>query len=120
MLELAGFSPRTEQHVDGISFASLLKGDYDLDREAIYWHFPHYANQGGSPGAAVRAGTWKLIEFFEDNHVELYNLETDLSEEHDLSVAMPEKVWELREKLKDWQRSVGVRFPSVNSRYHIE
>ncbi len=120
MLELAGFPPLKVQHVDGVSFVSLLKGRYGLEREALYWHFPHYANQGGSPGAAVRAGNWKLIRFFEDNHVELYNLEMDVSEEHDLSVAMPEKARALAEMLDRWQRSVGAKFPKVNPGYHIK
>jgi arylsulfatase A-like enzyme len=96
MLYMAGLPPRSEQHVDGVSFASLLKGGTALARPAIYWHYPHYSNQGGSPCGAVRAGDWKLIEWYEDNHAELYNLKDDLGEKNDLAAKMPEKAAELR------------------------
>src|SRR5262249_8424053 len=74
LLAMTGQPARPKQHVDGVSLVPLLKGAGKLDRAALYWHYPHYGNQGGPPGGAVRAGDWKLLEFFEDDHVELYNL----------------------------------------------
>jgi arylsulfatase A-like enzyme len=112
MLEMAGLPPRPEQHVDGVSIVPLLKGGQSLPRQAIYWHYPHYANQGGSPGGAVRAGDYKLIEFYEDNRVELYNLKEDLGEKHDLAARMPEKAKELREMLVRWRLEVGAHMPT--------
>ena len=112
-LELAGLEPLPDQHVDGVSILSALKGE-DFDRGPIYWHYPHYSNQGGCPGSSIRHGTWKLIEFFEDNHLELYDLQADLSEEHNLAADLPEKREELFHLLKDWQESVKAQIPQPN------
>ena len=68
----------------------LLTGEDDVDREAIFWHYPHYGNQGGTPGSSIRAGDYKLIHFFEDDRLELYNLQEDISEEHNLADEQPE------------------------------
>jgi len=115
ILQMAGLSPRPQQHVDGLSLAPLLAGrTQTLDREAIYWHYPHYGNQGGSPGGAVRCGDWKLIEFYEDDHVELYHLKEDLSERNNLAGAMPDKAAELRRMLHAWRRSVDAKMPRPN------
>ncbi|MEN6333319.1 MAG: sulfatase, partial [Phycisphaerales bacterium] len=83
MLEMAGLPPKPEQHVDGRSVAPLLKRTGSQERRAFFWHYPHYGNQGGSPGGAVRVGDYKLIEFYEDSRVELYNLRDDLGEQND-------------------------------------
>lgn len=81
LLELAGLPLQPQQHVDGVSFAGLLLGKEDsLDREAVYWHYPHYGNQGGTPGSSLRSGRWKYIEFYEDNSRHLFDLETDVAE----------------------------------------
>jgi arylsulfatase A-like enzyme len=112
LLEMAGLPLRPEQHVDGVSIVPLLRGGQSLPRQAIYWHYPHYANQGGSPGGVVRAGDYKLIEFYEDNRVELYNLKDDLGEKNDLAARMPEKAKELRERLARWRQEVGARMPT--------
>ena len=112
LLEMAGLPLRPKQHVDGVSIVSLLRGGQSLPRQAIYWHYPHYANQGGSPGGVVRAGDYKLIEFYEDNRVELYNLKDDLGEKNDLAARMPDKAKELRERLARWRQEVGARMPT--------
>jgi len=114
MLEMAGLPPLPDQHLDGTSLAPLLKGESSLGRDAIFWHYPHYSNQGGRPSAAVRAGEWKLIEFFEDDRVELYNLAEDIGEEDDLSEKMPKKTEELKKMLHGWQESVSARMPGRN------
>jgi len=114
LLELAGLGARPEQHVDGVSFASVLRGAERLDREAIYWHYPHYGNQGGTPGCSVRAGDFKLIEFFEDRHVELYNLADDLSETRDLARERADVVKELQSMLHAWLKQVDAKIPQPN------
>jgi len=117
MLEMAGLALRPKQHVDGVSLVPLLKGGASLDRPALYWHYPHYGNQGGSPGGAVRCGDLKLIEFYEDDHVELYNLKDDIGERRDLAAEMPAKAAELRQMLADWRKAVGARMPTPNPNY---
>ncbi len=114
MLEMAGLPPKPQQHMDGESMVPLLKGTGRQKRQAIYWHYPHYSNQGGGPGGAIRVGDFKLIEFYEDNRVELYNLRADLGEQHDLAAEMPEKAAELRHMLHEWRQEVGAVMPQPN------
>ncbi len=112
LLELAGLDRLPKQHVDGVSIVPALKnGDAELDREAIYWHYPHNSPQGGTPSGAVRVGDWKLIEFFDDGRVELYNLANDLSEQNDLAAKMPQRVEQMHEQLKAWRKSVSAKLP---------
>jgi arylsulfatase A-like enzyme len=118
MLELAGLPPRPTQHVDGVSLVPLLrKGGTTLSRPAIFWHYPHYHGSTWAPGAAVRAGDWKLIEFYEEDRVELYNLRDDIGETHDLAETKPEKARELVELLHRWQEDVGAKMPRPNPAY---
>ena len=74
LLELLGLPLRPEQHRDGVSLVPLLEGGTTLSRPALFWHYPHYSNQGGFPGGAVRMGPWKLVERYEDGRVHLYDL----------------------------------------------
>ncbi|MFW6156999.1 MAG: sulfatase, partial [Armatimonadota bacterium] len=113
MLEMAGADPIPEQHVDGVSLAPLLEGG-ELDREAIYWHYPHYGNQGGTPGSSVRSGDWKLIEFFEDGHLELYNLREDMSETVNLADARPDIAEGMLRMLQAWRAEIGADLPTPN------
>ena len=110
ILQLAGAKPRPQQHLDSVDLAPALAGG-KLDRDAIFWHYPHYHGSTWTPGAAVRAGKWKLIEFYEYDQVELYNLEDDLSEQNDLSQKMPQKREELQALLRKWQKQVGAKMP---------
>ncbi|HEX6960435.1 MAG TPA: sulfatase [Lacipirellula sp.] len=114
ILEIAGQPARPDQHVDGKSFATLLKGENvdEFDRGPVYWHYPHYGNQGGRPAAAVRDGDWKLIKFFEDDRVELYNLREDLSEQDDRAKDEPERAAAMLAQLQQWQENVNARFPT--------
>jgi arylsulfatase A-like enzyme len=114
LLEMAALPPRPEQHLDGKSFVPLLRGDRSYQRGPIFWHYPHYGNQGGSPSAAVRDGDWKLIRFFEDDRLELYNLASDLGERHDLSKTESSRAAAMRGQLDDWLKSVDARLPSRN------
>ena len=91
----------------------LLEGRA-MEERPLFWHYPHYGNQGGTPGSSVVQGRYKYIEFFEDGHGELYDLETDLAELHDLSRELPLKARELCTLLHGWQRDQGARFPVPN------
>ncbi len=113
LLELAGLPPFPEQHRDGTSLVPLLKGG-DLTHAPLCWHYPHYGNQGGAPGAAIRDGDWKLIEWYEGNALELYNLKDDLSETHNLVADHPDKVKALRAKLDAYRTDVGAIMPTPN------
>ncbi len=117
LLEMAGLDPMPEQHTDGESLVPVLKQTGDLEREAIFWHYPHYGNQGGTPGSSVRAGDWKLIEFFEDQRIELYNLRDDVSEARNLAGDEPEKAARLQKMLADWRDRAGAKIPQPNPRY---
>ena len=71
LLELAGIENPIK--VDGKSLVPLLKGE-SFNKRPIFWHYPHYGNQGGDPSAAIRLGNWKLIKYFDDGRNELYDL----------------------------------------------
>lgn len=117
ILEMLDLPLQPEQHVDGKSMVSLLKEEGADDRP-IYWHFPHYSNHGmQSPGGAIRYKDYKLIEYFENGTVQLFNLAEDLKEEHDLSQAQPEKVEELRKMLQAWRANVSARMMPPNPEY---
>jgi arylsulfatase A-like enzyme len=106
LLEAARLPARPDQHRDGISFVPALRGKQFNPDRALFWHYPHYGNQGGTPGAAIRRGDWKLIEFFEDDRVELFNLRRDLGEQDNLAAAHPRRVRDLRRQLRAWQGEV--------------
>jgi len=112
MLEMSGLPAKPEQHVDGVSLVPLLKQKGRLERKAIYWHYPHYHGSGSKPSGAVRAGDYKLIEWYEDNSVELYNLRDDIGEKSDLAAKMPDKAAELRGMLHRWLRQIKATVPT--------
>lgn len=110
----AGAAP---QPCDGADFGSLLRGGSAPARDALYWHYPHYSDQGGTPSGAIREGEWKLIEFFEDNHIELYNLTLDPGEQYNFASSFAPKAEDLRSKLHAWRTSVNAAMPSPNPDY---
>ncbi|MGE0758043.1 MAG: sulfatase [Pirellulaceae bacterium] len=113
LLEVAGApTPRGETR-DGVSLVPLLRGG-ELPERALFWHYPHYGNQGGAPGAAIRRGDWKLIEWFEGNRAELFNLADDLGEQQDQSETQRERAEALQAELHAWQQRVGAKFPVPN------
>lgn len=120
MLEMAGLGLMPEQHIDGVSMVPLLKNKGRLNRKAIYWHYPHYHGSGNRPSGAVRAGDYKLIEWYEDNSVELYNLKSDIGEKHDLAKEMPKKAAELRAMLATWRRQMNAKMPAAGPRNDFE
>ena len=116
-LEIAGAEKKPGQILDGESLVPLLTGTGTLKRDAIFWHFPAYL-QGGkgtwrtTPCGVIRSGGWKLIEFFEDNRLELYNLADDIGEAADLAEKMPEKAKELHDRLVAWRKAVNAPVPT--------
>jgi arylsulfatase A-like enzyme len=115
-LEIAQVPAPSTQSADGCSLLPLLQGT-PLPERALYWHYPHYGNQGGAPAAAIRRKQWKLIEWYEDQRVELYNLEADLGEQNDLSAKHPEIAQQMLQELHAWQKSVGALMPTTNPKY---
>ncbi len=98
-----------EHLIDGIDIRKALQGE-SLERDALYWHYPHYSNQGGIPGGAIRMGDFKLIERYEDGRVHLYDLTNDIGETNDLANAMPERVEQMRARLHKWYETVDAKF----------
>jgi arylsulfatase A-like enzyme len=115
-LEMAALPARPRQHVDGVSFGALLRGGTRAERP-FFWHYPHYSNQGGGPGGAMRLGDFKLIEWFEDSRVELFNVREDEGEQHDLASQLPDKVALLRQRLQNWRKEVGAQMMTPNPGY---
>jgi arylsulfatase A-like enzyme len=110
LMSMAGVKSALPKDVDGTNMVPAMKGVAAAQR-TIYWHYPHYANQGGPPGGAVRSGDWKLIEWYEDGKVELFNLKEDIGETNDLSGKMPEVRNKLRVQFEEWRRKVGAQMP---------
>jgi arylsulfatase A-like enzyme len=108
---------KNTSQVDGVSLKPLLSGKGTLTREALFWHYPHYSNQGGRPGGAVRAGNYKLIEFYEQGRRELFDLKTDRGETLNLIEQKPEVARQLAAKLDRWRREVNARMMKPNPAY---
>jgi arylsulfatase A-like enzyme len=120
ILEMAGLELIPDQHMDGVSLASLLRGEGKPAERPLFWHYPHYSNQGGKPGAALRLGDYKLIEFFDPGMVELYNLADDMGETRNLAEKMPEKTKEMKQILHSWQKEVGAEGMDPNPAFDPE
>ncbi len=117
-LEALGVKPSTNDVVDGVSLVPLLKESGTLARTNLFWHYPHYSNQGGKPSGAIRSGDFKLIEFYEDGAQELYNLKEDLSETNNLAGAQPKLASQLQARLDAWRRSTKAQMPLPNPDYN--
>ena len=117
LLQLAGQPLKPEQHLDGVSFLPLLKGETMQRGKPLFWHYPHYSNQGGPPCTTIRDGDWKLIEWHEDGALELYNIPQDIGEKNNLANAQPDKAKELHSKLITWRKEVGALMPTPNPNF---
>lgn len=120
-VELAGGKHDGKQKLDGVSLVSLLKasGRGQLSREALYWHFPGYLQANAkmgtwrtTPCGSIRCGDFKLLEFFEDGRLELYNLKDDLGQKNNLAAQLPAKTRELHQRLQDWRRAIHAPMPA--------
>ncbi|MEP2776214.1 MAG: sulfatase [Luteolibacter sp.] len=98
-----------EHEIDGVDLRPALEGG-SLERRSLFWHYPHYSNQGGIPAGAIREGDYKLVERYEDGTVHLYNLKDDIGEQNDLAAEQPERVSEMRGRLHDWYKDVDAKF----------
>ena len=115
LLKMLGLPLLPKQHVDGKSFLPALRGEQH-DRGAIYWHFPHYSNHGyQSPGGAVRFGHYKLLEYFENGTVQLFDLQNDIGEQNDLSKSKPDITKKLLKMLHDWRKEVDAKMPQLKT-----
>ena len=119
LLQLAGLPSRPQQHVDGQTMVPLLMGEA-ADRGPIFWHYPHYGNQGGAPSAAVRMDQWKLIRWYEDGATELYDLGIDPGERYDLKRLRPDQAQTLAASLDGWLEDVDANMPSMNLAFDEE
>ncbi len=123
-LEIAGLENETEKPIDGVSLVPLLKQTGPLNRQAIYWHYPHYHSSSIGPCGAIRCGDYKLIEWFDEticglgNRFELYNLKDDIGEQNNLAEGMPERARELKEMLADWRNKVNAQMLTPNPNYN--
>ncbi|GAA4395287.1 sulfatase [Nibrella viscosa] len=109
--------PLTSPEIDGVSFVKTLSNGRAPAREALYWHYPHYSNQGGRPSAAIRQGDYKLIEHYEDGQLELFNLANDVGETRNLVVADPKRAEVMQQKLHQWQHLMQAAMPTSNAAY---
>ncbi|MDF7827014.1 sulfatase-like hydrolase/transferase, partial [Pontiellaceae bacterium B12227] len=122
ILDLAGLPLRPKQHIDGMSLKPLLSGETEsLDREALYFHYPHYhhINTMG-PAGAVRMGDYKLVEVFETGDIELYNLRDDISEHNNLAAKMPELASRMKKMLHEWRKETKSSMTVLNAGWSRE
>ncbi len=105
-----------QETIDGVDLRPLLLGEKIEDR-ALYWDYPHYGNQGGAPASAIRDGKWKLIEWREDDSLELFDLESDPGESNNLAKENPGIASKLRAKLTAWREAIGAKKPAENPRF---
>lgn len=110
ILDIAGLELKGEQHIDGVSLVPLLKNPFaKFNRGPIFFHYPHYSNQGGVPASAIRKDNFKLIQDLEDGEFELYDLKEDPAEHNNLGQLESEKVKELAAELNAWRKEIGAR-----------
>jgi arylsulfatase A len=120
LLAAAGLKPAAGQPADGIDLSSVIHSPTSqLTRDTLYWHYPHYY-ETTTPVSAVRAGDWKLLEYFEDGRRELYNLAADPQESRDLVAVQSERAAELAQQLAAWRNRVDARLPQPNPQYRAK
>jgi arylsulfatase A-like enzyme len=117
ILSLAGINIEQIIPIDGVDLRPILFENKSLARNELFWHYPHYHGSAWTPGAAILQGDWKLIEFYETNTLELYNLSKDISELNDLSSLETEKVMALKNRLHELQKLMGAKGVTLNSDY---
>jgi arylsulfatase A-like enzyme len=117
LADVAGITLDSRLHLDGVSLLPLLRGTGRLPDRPLFWHYPHYSNQGGRPGGAIRDGHLKLVEFFEDRRLELYDLAADIGERNNLAHARRSDVERLHRRLHEWRTRVGAVIPGPNPEF---
>jgi arylsulfatase A-like enzyme len=120
LLDLVGVELLPEQHVDGVSLKPILEGkELKIDR-LLFWHYPHYGNQGGNPSSIIRENKWKLIHYWEDGSEELYDLSSDVGEKSNIINSHPKIAKNLSKKLLDWLIEVDAILPAIDPEYDVK
>jgi len=117
ILDLVGAKTRPNQHIDGISLKPILNGNA-LSERPLFWHYPHYGNQGGEPSSIIQEKGWKLIHYWEDDRNELYHLASDINEQNNVATKNLELTKQLNNKLNSWLLKVEANMPSKDLEYN--
>ena len=117
LLAAAGVAAPATHVVDGESLEPLLRQTGPLQRKSLFWHYPHYHPGGATPYGAIRQGDFRLVEFYEDNRLELYNLGADIGETQNLAAKLPDQAAALRQELHAWRQQVGAQMPTANPKH---
>lgn len=115
--EITGTAVPDNQGLDGRSLIPLLSQTDSLDRERLYWHYPHYHGAGNTPSGAMRSGSYKLVQYFASEEVELYDLSRDRREQNDLSGQRPALTDSLLRQIQGWRDRVDAQMPEKNPNY---
>jgi len=120
ILDFANIKLLPNQHQDGVSLRPLIENNATLSERSLFWHYPHYGNQGGDPSSIIRKGKWKLIHYYEDNSNELYNLDKDPFEQKNVAAEFPRISENLNTQLQNWLTSVNAKYPEVDPEFDAE
>ncbi|MBD3268356.1 sulfatase-like hydrolase/transferase [bacterium] len=116
LLDLVGLPVPQKQDIDGVSLVPVLKGK-TIEERPLFWHYPHYGNQGGDPSSIIMEDGWKLIYYHEDGHYELYNIEKDVGEQNNILNAHPQRAKAMKAKLQKWLRETAAKFPKKDPQF---
>lgn len=120
LLDYANINLLPNQHQDGISLKPMIEERKVPSERSLYWHYPHYGNQGGDPSSIIRKGDWKLIHYYEDDSNELYNLKKDPYEQQNIANQNPEITVKLYHQLKNWLESVDAKYPEKDTEFNLK
>ena len=120
LLDLAGLPLVPSQHQDGVSLKPLLEETGTIAQRPLYWHYPHYGNQGGDPSSIIRLGDWKLIHYYEEETQQLFNLKSDPYEEQDMASVEEERTQEMYQQLMNYLQEVSAKFPQPDPEFDAE
>ncbi|MDG1729157.1 MAG: sulfatase [Algibacter sp.] len=118
ILDYAHIELLHNQHIDGISLKPIIEAGKIPEERPLYWHYPHYGNQGGDPSSIIREGDWKLIHYYEDGSNALYNIKDDAFEQNNVATQFPEIATKLSTNLKNWLISVDAKYPETDTEFN--
>lgn len=116
LLDLVGVPVPEQQAVDGVSLVPVLQGG-TIAKRPLFWHYPHYGNQGGEPSSILLEDPWKLIYYHEDRRYELYNVVEDVGEQHDLLAEEPGRAQAMQKRLQEWLAATSAKFPTPDPQF---
>lgn len=117
LLDLNNLPLLPKHHKDGVSLKPLIEGTASLEERPLYWHYPHYGNQGGDPSSIIRLGGWKLIHYYEEDTQQLFNLKEDPYEQKDVASVEIERTKQMHQQLMDYLNEVGAKFPEPDPEF---